>query len=110
MTLFKRNFHHVMSTAYFQSYKSVTRGNPNYFITYGNGKSAARVQKGLRPNGAHRWFNYFKHPRCAPLTTYEIGFTARQVHIHNAYTLCLHLHYDEACDILCIHTKRTSHL
>jgi hypothetical protein len=65
VTLFKRNFHHVVSDAYFRSYKAVTRGNPNYFITYGNGKSAARVQPGLRPNGAHRWFNYAKQPRCA---------------------------------------------
>ncbi len=65
VTLFKRNFHHVVSDAYFRSYKAVTRGNPNYFITYGNGKSAARMQRGLRPNGAHRWFNYFKHPRRA---------------------------------------------
>jgi hypothetical protein len=63
VTLFKRNFHHVVSDAYFRSYKAVTRGNPNYFITYGNGKSAARVQPGLRPNGAHRWFNYAKQPR-----------------------------------------------
>jgi hypothetical protein len=54
----------VVSDAYFRSYKTVTRGNPNYFITYGNGKSAARVQRGLRPNGAHRWFNYLKQPRC----------------------------------------------
>lgn len=27
------------------------------------GKSAARVQKGLRPNGAHRWHSYVKNPR-----------------------------------------------
>jgi len=62
VTLFKRNFHHVVSDAYFKAYKSVTRGNPNYFITYGNGKSAARVRPGLRPNGAHRWFNYNRRP------------------------------------------------
>lgn len=55
----------MVSDAYFRSYKAVTRGNPNYFITYGNGKSAARMQRGLRPNGAHRWFNYAKQPRCA---------------------------------------------
>lgn len=65
MSLFKRNFQHVQSEHYFKKYKTVCRGNPNYFITYGNGKSAARVQRGLRPNGAHRWFNYFKAPKCA---------------------------------------------
>ncbi|KAK9809195.1 hypothetical protein WJX72_011143 [[Myrmecia] bisecta] len=63
VTLFKRNYHHVVSDAYFKSYHSVARGNPNYFITYGNGKSAARVQPGLRPNGAHRWYSYVKTPR-----------------------------------------------
>ena len=66
MTLFKRNYHHVVSDAYFKAYHTVARGNPNYFITYGNGKSAARVQSGLRPNGAHRWYSYVKAPKCAP--------------------------------------------
>jgi hypothetical protein len=49
--------------AYFKSYHAVARGNPNYFITYGNGKSAARVRPGLRPNGAHRWYSYTKAPK-----------------------------------------------
>lgn len=66
MTLFKRNYQHVVSDLYFKSYHTVARGNPNYFITYGNGKSAARVQPGLRPNGAHRWYSYTKSPKCAP--------------------------------------------
>jgi hypothetical protein len=44
-------------------YKEATRGNPNYFLTYGNGKSAARVKEHLRPNGAHRWHNYMKTPK-----------------------------------------------
>lgn len=48
---------------YFKNYHTVARGNPNYFITYGNGKSAARVQRGLRPNGAHRWHSYVKTPK-----------------------------------------------
>jgi hypothetical protein len=47
---------------YYKNYKTVAHGNPNYFTTYGNGKSAARVQPGLRPNGAHRWQNYHKKP------------------------------------------------
>ncbi|XP_050883267.1 glycosyltransferase-like KOBITO 1 isoform X2 [Lathyrus oleraceus] len=47
---------------YFGNYKEATRGNPNYFLTYGNGKAAARVQDHLRPNGAHRWHNYMKTP------------------------------------------------
>ncbi|KAK9843726.1 hypothetical protein WJX81_003815 [Elliptochloris bilobata] len=63
VTLFKRNYHHVVSDAYFKAYHTVARGNPNYFITYGNGKSAARVQSGLRPNGAHRWYSYVKAPK-----------------------------------------------
>ena len=63
VTLFKRNFHHVDSDAYFKHYRTVSKGNPNYFITYGNGKSAARIQPGLRPNGAHRWYSYYKAPR-----------------------------------------------
>lgn len=67
VTLFKRNFHHVAAGAYYKAYKSISRGNPNYFITYGNGKSAARIRAGLRPNGAHRWFNYHRRPVCVPL-------------------------------------------
>jgi hypothetical protein len=63
VTLFKRNYQHVLSDAYFRSYHAVARGNPNYFITYGNGKSAARVRPGLRPNGAHRWYSYAAPPR-----------------------------------------------
>ena len=66
VTLFKRNYHHVVSDSYFKAYHTVARGNPNYFITYGNGKSAARIQPGLRPNGAHRWYSYNKAPKCAP--------------------------------------------
>ena len=66
MTLFKRNYAHVFPEQYFKMYRTVSRGNPNYFITYGNGKSAARVQTGLRPNGAHRWFNYYRPPKCDP--------------------------------------------
>ena len=62
VTLFKRNYQHVLSDAYFRSYHAVARGNPNYFITYGNGKSAARVRPGLRPNGAHRWYSYASPP------------------------------------------------
>ena len=67
VTLFKRNYHHVVSDSYFKSYHTVARGNPNYFITYGNGKSAARMQPGLRPNGAHRWYSYTKAPKYAQI-------------------------------------------
>lgn len=62
VSLFKRNYAHVESSAFFESYATVSRGNPNYFITYGNGKSAARVVDGLRSNGAHRWNNYNRFP------------------------------------------------
>ncbi|KAH0742872.1 hypothetical protein KY290_030865 [Solanum tuberosum] len=50
---------------YFGNYKEATRGNPNYFLTNRNRKSAARVQDHLRPNGAHRWHNYMKSPKHA---------------------------------------------
>ncbi|XP_010241373.1 PREDICTED: glycosyltransferase-like At2g41451 [Nelumbo nucifera] len=62
VSLFKKNYDHLPKDTYFGMYKEATRGNPNYFLTYGNGKSAARVQNHLRPNGAHRWHNYMKTP------------------------------------------------
>lgn len=62
VSLFKKNYDHLPKDTYFGNYKESTRGNPNYFLTYGNGKSAARIQHHLRPNGAHRWHNYMKNP------------------------------------------------
>ncbi|KAJ0971780.1 hypothetical protein J5N97_019739 [Dioscorea zingiberensis] len=62
VSMFKKNYDHLLKETYFGMYKEATRGNPNYFLTYGNGKSAARVQDHLRPNGAHRWHNYMKTP------------------------------------------------
>lgn len=62
VSMFKKNFDHLPKDTYFGMYKEATRGNPNYFLTYGNGKSAARIQDHLRPNGAHRWHNYMKTP------------------------------------------------
>lgn len=62
VSMFKKNYDHLPKETYFGMYKESTRGNPNYFLTYGNGKSAARVQNHLRPNGAHRWHNYMKTP------------------------------------------------
>ncbi|XP_010427588.1 PREDICTED: glycosyltransferase-like At3g57200 [Camelina sativa] len=62
VSMFKKNYDHLPREVYFGSYKEATRGNPNYFLTYGNGKAAARVQNHLRPNGAHRWHNYRKSP------------------------------------------------
>ncbi|KAJ0042582.1 hypothetical protein Pint_17785 [Pistacia integerrima] len=64
VSMFKKNYDHLPKDVYFGNYKDATRGNPNYFLTYGNGKSAARIQDHLRPNGAHRWHNYMKNPRC----------------------------------------------
>lgn len=66
--MFKKNFDHLPKEVYFGNYKEATRGNPNYFLTYGNGKAAARIQDDLRPNGAHRWHNYEK----ATVYTYTI--------------------------------------
>ncbi|KAI3760695.1 hypothetical protein L1987_51093 [Smallanthus sonchifolius] len=63
VSMFKKNYDHLPKDTYFGNYKESTRGNPNYFLTYGNGKSAARVQHHLRPNGAHRWHNYMKSPK-----------------------------------------------
>ncbi|XP_027114008.1 glycosyltransferase-like KOBITO 1 [Coffea arabica] len=62
VSMFKKNYDHLTKDTYFGMYKEATRGNPNYFLTYGNGKSAARIQDHLRPNGAHRWHNYMKTP------------------------------------------------
>ncbi|XP_057543798.1 glycosyltransferase-like At3g57200 isoform X3 [Amaranthus tricolor] len=63
VSMFKKNFDHLPKETYFGHYKESTRGNPNYFLTYGNGKAAARIQNQLRPNGAHRWHNYVKRPK-----------------------------------------------
>ncbi|KAG0489375.1 hypothetical protein HPP92_008186 [Vanilla planifolia] len=52
VSMFKKNYDHLPKDTYFSMYKEATRGNPNYFLTYGNGKSAARVKDHLRPNGA----------------------------------------------------------
>ncbi|KAG0455770.1 hypothetical protein HPP92_023558 [Vanilla planifolia] len=62
VSMFKKNYDHLPKETYFGMYKEATRGNPNYFLTYGNGKSAARIKDHLRPNGAHRWHNYMKTP------------------------------------------------
>ncbi|ESW21010.1 hypothetical protein PHAVU_005G033300 [Phaseolus vulgaris] len=62
ISMFKKNYDHLPKDTYFGMYKDSVRGNPNYFLTYGNGKSAARIQDHLRPNGAHRWHNYMKTP------------------------------------------------
>ncbi|URE36083.1 60S ribosomal protein L37a [Musa troglodytarum] len=62
VSMFKKNYDHLPRETYFGMYKEAARGNPNYFLTYGNGKSAARIQDHLRPNGAHRWHNYMKIP------------------------------------------------
>ncbi|KAL9237937.1 hypothetical protein vseg_012428 [Gypsophila vaccaria] len=63
VSMFKKNFDHLPRETYFGLYRESTRGNPNYFLTYGNGKAAARIQDHLRPNGAHRWYNYMKSPK-----------------------------------------------
>ncbi|MED6138672.1 Glycosyltransferase-like KOBITO 1 [Stylosanthes scabra] len=62
VSMFKKNYDHLPKDTYFGNYKDSVRGNPNYFLTYGNGKSVARIQDHLRPNGAHRWHNYMKSP------------------------------------------------
>lgn len=69
VSMFKKNYDHLPKDTYFGMYKDSVRGNPNYFLTYGNGKSAARIQDHLRPNGAHRWHNYMKTPKYDLLIT-----------------------------------------
>lgn len=78
VTMFKKNYDHVTKETYFGLYREATRSNPNYFLTYGNGKAAARMQDNLRPNGAHRWHNYAKTPN-------EIKFEEAAV-LHYTYT------------------------
>ncbi|TYI98617.1 hypothetical protein E1A91_D01G227500v1 [Gossypium mustelinum] len=63
VSMFKKNFDHLPIEAYLGNYRRAIRGNPNYFLTYGNGKAAARIQDHLRPHGAHRWHNYMKAPK-----------------------------------------------
>lgn len=58
VTLFKRNFMQVRQELFFAHYHEVARGNPNYFLAYGNGKSGVRVQPEIRSDGAHRWSHY----------------------------------------------------
>ncbi|XP_062230180.1 glycosyltransferase-like KOBITO 1, partial [Phragmites australis] len=60
VSMFKKNYDHLPKDTYFGMYKEATRGNPSYFLTHGNVKSAARIQDHLRPNGAHRWHSYAK--------------------------------------------------
>ncbi|KAK5804058.1 hypothetical protein PVK06_031707 [Gossypium arboreum] len=48
-----KNYDHLPKEIHFGLYREATRGNPKYFLTYGNEKEAARVQDELRPNGAH---------------------------------------------------------
>jgi hypothetical protein len=78
VSMFKKNYDHVTKETYFGLYREATRGNPNYFLTYGNGKAASRIQDNLRPNGAHRWHNYMKTPN-------EIKFEEAAV-LHYTYT------------------------
>lgn len=54
---------HILCSLCIVVLQQATRGNPNYYLTYGNGKSAARMQDHLRSNGAHRFHNYAKNPK-----------------------------------------------
>ncbi|KAL2923460.1 Glycosyltransferase-like KOBITO 1, partial [Bienertia sinuspersici] len=63
VSLFKKNLADLPSNyTNFKLLKEAMQNNSNLFLTYANGKSAARIQDHLRPNGAHRWYNYFKEP------------------------------------------------
>lgn len=80
VTLFKRNFDHVHRETYFARYRAMTR-TPNYFLAYGNGKAAARLAPGLRPNGAHRFHSYARAPREAT--------AAEAAVLHYTYARCV---------------------
>jgi hypothetical protein len=55
-TLFKKNYIHVSDKEKYRKFGGlIKRGNPNYFLTYANGKSIARINPKLRSNGAHRF-------------------------------------------------------
>ncbi|CAA0837918.1 Glycosyltransferase-like KOBITO 1, partial [Striga hermonthica] len=62
VSMFKKNYDHLTKATYHGMYEESARGSANYFMTYANGKSAARIQDHLRPHGAHRWHNYMKTP------------------------------------------------
>ncbi|KAG5399008.1 hypothetical protein IGI04_020822 [Brassica rapa subsp. trilocularis] len=84
VSMFKKNYDHLPKDTYFGMYKEATRNNPNYFLTYGNGKSVARVQDHLRPNGAHRWHNYMKTPNNVLILGSEIKLEEAAV-LHYTY-------------------------
>lgn len=53
----------AISSSLLAVHRQATKGNPNYYLTYGNGKSAARMVDHLRSNGAHRFHNYARQPK-----------------------------------------------
>ena len=60
VTLFKRNPSKIDKLIYDRFYELATNRQPTYLHSYANGKAAARIQRNLRPNGAHRWETYEK--------------------------------------------------
>ncbi|KAK6933894.1 hypothetical protein RJ641_036793 [Dillenia turbinata] len=62
VSLFKKNLALLSPETSYSLFEEATR-EKTYFLTYGNGKSAARIQDHLRPDGAHRWYNYKKTPK-----------------------------------------------
>ena len=59
VTLFRRSYKHLDAGLYSKYRDASKRDNPNYFLGYSNGKSAARVLDDLRPVGVHN----FEHIR-----------------------------------------------
>ncbi|KAF8689252.1 hypothetical protein HU200_042043 [Digitaria exilis] len=97
VSMFKKNYDHLPKDTYFGMYKEATRGNPNYFLTYGNGKSAARIQDNLRPNGAHRWHNYAKSPKVDLVLQYFCHVTNSEIKLEEAAVL--HYTYTKFSDL-----------
>ncbi len=55
ITLFKKNFY-LLSPEEKEKSESLTKNKANFFFQYANGKSAARVIKGLRASGTHFFY------------------------------------------------------
>ena len=78
-TLFRKN-HRTVDAAAYTRYASLARGsNPNYFLAYANGKSAARINAAsdLRAHGAHRFMSSSGRETTAAETVDSTSFSRR---------------------------------
>ncbi|KAK9181029.1 hypothetical protein WN944_024166 [Citrus x changshan-huyou] len=47
VSMFKKNYDHLLKDVYFGNYREATSNNPNYFLTYGNGQAFQRGSEAL---------------------------------------------------------------